>query len=109
MLKLAAAKALSVLGALLAGGYVATRGPLDSARARVESLCRAATADAPLAVLESRAQQLGLQLRRSEASEASEARPAQVVAWDGVEFDRWFCAIRYRDARVIDAQVFFLD
>jgi hypothetical protein len=31
------------------------------------------------------------------------------VAWDGVEFDRWFCAIRYRDAQVIDAQVFFLD
>jgi hypothetical protein len=31
------------------------------------------------------------------------------VAWDGVAFDRWFCAIRYRDVRVIDAQVFFLD
>ena len=47
MLKLAAAKALSILGALLAGRYVATRGPVDSAHARVESLCRAATADAP--------------------------------------------------------------
>jgi|JI10StandDraft_1071094.scaffolds.fasta_scaffold1903246_1 hypothetical protein len=106
MLKLAAAKALSILGALLAGGYVATRGPVDAAHARVESLCRAAIADAPLAVLEARAQQLGLKLRRSEATEA---RPAQLVAWDGVEFDRWFCAIRYRDARVIDAQVYFLD
>jgi GAF domain-containing protein len=106
MLKLADAKALSILGALLAGGYVATRGPFDSAHARVERVCRAATADAPIAVLESLAQQLGLQLRRSEATEA---RPAQLVAWDGVEFDRWFCAIRYRDAQVIDAQVFFLD
>jgi hypothetical protein len=105
LLTSAAAALLLGAGILAYVGFRAQR-----AARRVESYCASVSVGDPTAGLTQRAREQGLEVREQRPSQLeSIARPALVIAEDGVMLSRHICTIEHAEGRVVRVEQTFID
>lgn len=76
------------------------------AKQQTQALCAEVSIAAPVAEVAARGRDRGLIVW---SMEARAGEPAQVTAWEGFVFLRWFCTVEHRDGRVQSKHTFSLD